>query len=201
MRTLRPNATGDDVKSWQTFLKAQGLFDGPLDGKFDEVTLASTKAFQQAQGLLNDGLVGNKTLGKAMQLGLVVAKDDPPLPGGQISLRDAWTAPEPPAGSDLFTTRDPRVITNHKAGDLPCPRNPPPPVGWTYWSGAVPAALTALAVQIENDAARFPMGSFVQALHDGKPVAARVEWHDYQGKSGNHGCYRGTNLLRPVAVA
>lgn len=201
MRTLRPNATGDDVKSWQTFLKAQGLFDGPVDGNFGELTLASTKAFQQAHSLLSDGLVGNKTLGQAMLLGLVIAKDDPPLPGGQISLRDAWTAPEPPTGNNHFTTRDPRVITDHKAGVLPCPRNPPPPVGWTYWTGPVTAALGELAVEIENDPATYPMGSFVQAVRGGIRVAARVEWHDFQGKTGKHGCYRGTNLLRPVAVA
>jgi peptidoglycan hydrolase-like protein with peptidoglycan-binding domain len=200
MRTLRANATGDDVKAWQGFLKTQGLFDGTIDGAFGVTTLASTKAFQQAHALLGDGLVGNKTLGQAMQLGLVIATDDPPLPGGQISLRDAWTAPEPPAGSDLFTIQDPRVITNHQAGVLPCPRNPPPPVGWTYWRGPVPASLNELAAQIENDPARFPMGSFVQAIRSGNRVAARVEWHDFQGKSGAHGCFRGTNLLRPLAI-
>jgi hypothetical protein len=200
MRTLRANATGDDVKAWQTFLKTQGLFDGLLDGSFSVATLESTKAFQRAHALSIDGLVGNKTLGQAMQLGLAIAEDDPPLPGGQISLRDAWTPPEPPADSDLFTIQDPRVITNHKAGILPCPSNPPPPVGWAYWRGPVPAPLNELAAQIENDPVRFPMGSFVQAIRAGNRVAARVEWHDFQGRSGAHGCFRGTNLLHPLAI-
>lgn len=168
------------------------------DGTFGDLTLAGTKEFQRAHGLASDGLVGNKTLGQAMQLGLLIAVDDPPLPGGQISLRDAWAAPAPPDGTDLFIVQDPRVITNHTAGKLPCPSNPPPPVGWTYWRGPVPSPLNDLAAQIENDSVRFPMGSFVQAVRSGMRVAARVEWHDFQGKSGKQGCFRGTNLLRLV---
>jgi hypothetical protein len=45
------------------------------------------------------------------------------------------------------------------------------------------------------------MGSFVQALVDGQLVGARVEWHNYQGKTGRHGCFRGTSLFSPKAAA
>jgi hypothetical protein len=39
----------------------------------------------------------------------------------------------------------------------------------------VPAALGSLAVKVREDGARYPMGAFVQPMHDGEPVAARVE--------------------------
>ena len=45
------------------------------------------------------------------------------------------------------------------------------------------------------------MGSFVQALIGGVQVAARVEWHDWQGATGKTGCFRGTSLFRPRVKA
>jgi hypothetical protein len=40
------------------------------------------------------------------------------------------------------------------------------------------------------------MGSFVQTWLDGELVAARVEWHDFQGATGKRGCFRGVNLMQ-----
>ena len=204
MRTLRLNAKGTDVETWQTFLRDKGFYQGALDGSFGERTADATRAFQRANALDDDGVVGNQTLGTAMRLGLDLAPEDPPLPGGPhrgvASLNDAWDPPAPPADAELLVATDPRVVTDHQPGVLPCPINPPPPVGWVYWQGPVPQPVGELAVKVEFAPARFPMGSFVQALIDGRRIAARVEWHDYQGATGRHGCFRGTSLFRPKAM-
>lgn len=113
---------------------------------------------------------------------------------------DPWEPPAPPTdGGPPSKTRDPRVITNHLPGQLPCPSNPPPPVGWVYWKGLLPPHASELASQVEFTPREYEMGSFVQAVVDGKLIAARVEWHDFQGASGRFGCFRGTSLFRPEA--
>jgi hypothetical protein len=120
------------------------------------------------------------------------------------ALTEAWAAPVlGPDASDELLAIDPRVITNHAIGQLPCPPNPAPPDGWRYWGAheKVPPALGALTVKMLHDAKDYPMGAFVQTRHEGELVAARVEWHDLQGASGLKGCFRGVNLLRRVAGA
>jgi len=201
MRTLQSGSVGDDVRAWQTFLRGAGLYDGLIDGKFGPRCVEATKAFQAAHQLEVDGVAGNKTLGIAMHAGLELAPLDLPLPGGPrdgvSSLNDAWQPPAPPTSAELQTTRDPRVVTDHLVGQKPCPPNPPPPVGWAYWTGSVPELAVKFAIKVESTPADFPMGSFVQALIDGRLVAARVEWHDFQGATGKHGVFRGTSLFRP----
>jgi hypothetical protein len=200
MQTLELNAKGNDVKAWQKFLRGQGLYAGAVDGSFGSRTLEASKAFQRARQLRDDGVVGQRTLDEAARLGFGVEDatrpEMPPPPHTDLSLSDPWEAPTPLHHTDLFVVRDPRVITNHHAGVLPCPKNPPPPVGWAYWKGPVPAALAELAVEVETDGTRFPMSSFVQTTRDGRRVAARVEWHDLKGRTGERGCFRGTNLFR-----
>ncbi len=197
MRTLRLNAKGDDVNTWQTFLRDKGFYTGPLDGSFGPDTFDATRAFQRAHQLADDGVVGNQTFAAAMQAGLDLAPEDPPVPSGALSINDAWTAPPLAADATLIQTRDPRVITTHRAG-TPCPNNPPPPVGWAYWKGQVPAALGELAKKVEFTPAEFPMGTFVQAQVGGQRVAARVEWHNYQGATNTFGVFRGTSLFHPL---
>ncbi|HEX2730102.1 MAG TPA: peptidoglycan-binding domain-containing protein [Polyangiaceae bacterium] len=203
MRTLQSGSVGEDVELWQRFLKGSGLYEGQIDGKFGPLCVAATQAFQTAHQLEADGVAGNKTLGVAMQEGLELAPPDVPLPGGPrdgvSSINDAWVPPPPPTTEVLQIAQDPRVITNHAIGVPPCPPNPPPPVGWAYWTGSVPEHVGKFALKVEFTSAEFPMGSFVQTLIDGKLVAARVEWHDFQGATGRHGVFRGTNLLRPKA--
>ena len=60
-RTLRKGYTGDDVKSLQTRLKAQGYYTGSIDGKYGSGTVAAVKAFQKAAGLKQDGIAGPAT--------------------------------------------------------------------------------------------------------------------------------------------
>jgi len=197
MRTLRLNANGDDVTTWQTFLRDKGFYAGPLDGRFGQGTFDATRAFQRAQQLVDDGAVGNQTYGAAMQAGLDLAPEDPALPGGLISINDAWTAPPLAVDTTLIQTLDPRVIKTHQAG-TPCPNNPPPPVGWAYWKGQVPGPLGELAKKVEFTPAEFPMGTFVQARVGGQLAAARVEWHNYQGATNTFGVFRGTSLFHPL---
>lgn len=201
MRTLQVGSVGDDVKTWQVFLQRAGLYNGSIDGRFGPRCEAATKAFQVAHQLQSDGAAGNRTLGLAMQLGLELAVADTPIAGGPrdgvSSLNDAWLPPSPPIVAEWQTSRDPRVITNHALGQPPCPPNPPPPLGWAYWTGQVPALVERFAWKVEFTPADFPMGSFVQALIDGQLVSARVEWHDFQGATGKHGVFRGTSLFRP----
>jgi hypothetical protein len=203
MRTLRLTTKGSDVRLWQAFLQSLKLYQGSLDGDFGKLTFEATKAFQRAHSLAVDGVVGNRTLGIAMQLGLPLLPDHPPgtSNAGPAPLNGAWIPPAPPATPGHVIAIDPRVITAHAVGQLPCPTNPPPPVGWSYWKGRVSSALVAFASSVEFAPAEFAMGSFVQSLIDGQLVAARVEWHDFQGATGKRGCFRGTSLFHPIRVA
>ena len=203
MRTLRLTTKGSDVRLWQAFLQSLELYQGTLDGDFGKVTFEATKAFQRAHSLDADGVVGNRTLGLAMQLGLELVPDDAPGTGGAgpAPINGAWIPPAPPDSPGQIIAIDPRVTTAHAIGQMPCPNNPPPPVGWSYWKGRVSPALVAFASSVEFKPADFAMGSFVQALIDDQLVAARVEWHDFQGATGKRGCFRGTSLFHPTRVA
>ena len=50
------------VRQWQQFLTDQGLYKGPVDGKFGHDTTLSTKLFQTLMGVNADGVVGRQTL-------------------------------------------------------------------------------------------------------------------------------------------
>jgi hypothetical protein len=116
---------------------------------------------------------------------------------------EPWDPPTPPNSSEspLVNVVDPRVIQDHQVGVLPCPANPPPPVGWAYWIGPVLHEGGELAVKMLHDPKTFPMGSFVQMFVRGSLVGARVEWHNVQGATGKTGCFRGVNLMHAVAFA
>lgn len=111
-----------------------------------------------------------------------------------------WTPPDPPSSSDddPIEDVDPRVNSTHTIGQLPVPINPPPPVGWIYWKGAVSAAAGAFAIKMLHDPVTYPMGSFVQFFAGDELIGARVEWHSFQGATGKKGCFRGVNLMRNV---
>lgn len=59
--TLRLGAYSDDVRTLQGALKALGLYAGAIDGAFGPRTLAAVKAYQAANGLAVDGIVGPAT--------------------------------------------------------------------------------------------------------------------------------------------
>lgn len=116
-----------------------------------------------------------------------------------MAINDPWEPPEAPAAKgDTVCAIDPRVDTTHSIGVLPCPSNPPPPDGWEYWRGPIPAGGGSFAEKLLHDSHTYPMGSFVQTRLGNQLVAARVEWHDLQGATGKRGCFRGVNLMKPV---
>ena len=63
--TLKQGSSGSDVKKLQTALMSAGYDVGTAgaDGIFGKKTEAAVKAYQKANGLVVDGLAGNKTLG------------------------------------------------------------------------------------------------------------------------------------------
>lgn len=75
MRTLRQGLTGKDVTAWQYFLRGQDFYLYPVDGDFGPKTRVATIEFQKKHRLFADGVVGNETYGKAMQLGFELVKD------------------------------------------------------------------------------------------------------------------------------
>src|SRR5690606_18743249 len=75
---------------WQRFLITQGLASpGSADGSFGPLTRTATVLFQQAQGLVPDGVVGPKTRAEAEALGLAEgAGDAPPASPGLRRMRN-----------------------------------------------------------------------------------------------------------------
>ncbi|HSC85924.1 MAG TPA: hypothetical protein VLC09_01585 [Polyangiaceae bacterium] len=112
-----------------------------------------------------------------------------------VAFADPWCPSLAPPSGELVEV-DPRVIAAHKAGKLPCPPNPAPPVGFSYWKGKAPKAGVELAARMLKNKQRYPMGAFVQAILGGVHTAARVEWHAVQGSTGKQGAFRGVNLMR-----
>ncbi len=61
MSDLKPGSTGPDVSSLQDRLRSLGFDPGPSDGDFGPATEAAVIAFQRANGLDPDGIVGPAT--------------------------------------------------------------------------------------------------------------------------------------------
>src|SRR5919202_2440803 len=58
---LRPGTSGEAVRQLQQALKGLGYDPGAIDGQFGARTEAAVKAFQKAQGITADGIVGDVT--------------------------------------------------------------------------------------------------------------------------------------------
>lgn len=71
MKSISLNSKGFLVEKWQYFLIGRG-YNVDATGKFDEKTLLSTFVFQKENCLKNDGIVGNQTFQKAMELGFLL---------------------------------------------------------------------------------------------------------------------------------
>ncbi len=76
--TLRTGSSGAEVKALQQTLARAGFDPGPLDGAFGAKTERAVKAFQRANGLEADGVVGKLT--RAALAGGVVAPPIKPPP-------------------------------------------------------------------------------------------------------------------------
>ena len=57
----REGSSRDRTKDIQTALKSAGFYDGKIDGIKGEQTKKAVKAFQKANGLRDDGVIGPKT--------------------------------------------------------------------------------------------------------------------------------------------
>lgn len=82
--TLRRGDSGEAVVYLQTLLCDAGDTI-PVDGKFGQKTEASVRAFQQAEGLTVDGVVGSKTWGALEKASSHDEKPDDTPPDIQIS--------------------------------------------------------------------------------------------------------------------
>lgn len=78
MPTVRAGSNGAAVRELQTLLKNKGFNPGPVDGAFGPKTKAAVLAFQRAQNIAVDGIVGPQTWGK---LKGVSAPSPKPAPG------------------------------------------------------------------------------------------------------------------------
>lgn len=90
LEVLRQGSSGEQVRRWQLFLVGRGHLNGDADGAFGPLTSAATKAYQRESSLDADGVVGPRTLGRALMDGFdigirdpagdVIGMDDPPRP-------------------------------------------------------------------------------------------------------------------------
>src|SRR5687768_17261896 len=118
MRVLRIGDSGPDVKRWQFFLRGQGFDPGPADGIFGAPTKEASVSFQLRHGLVADGVVGNRSIGQAMMMGLAVAEDS-------SEERSSPSFPPPPAFAPLvgLAARQ-KVFGKFKFVHEPIPGNP-----------------------------------------------------------------------------
>lgn len=69
LNTIKKGDKNDLVGDWQSFLRGEELYLGAIDDDFGDNTEIATKKFQKLNGLLDDGVVGQKTFLKAIELG------------------------------------------------------------------------------------------------------------------------------------
>lgn len=70
---IKQGSRGDETRRWQAFLDVNGYDVGTPDGIFGPRTTAETAAFQAANGLQADGVVGGDTYTRAVVMGFVLA--------------------------------------------------------------------------------------------------------------------------------
>ncbi len=98
LRVLRKGLKGKDVERWQHFLIGRGFKDDLLaDGDFGQKTHNATVEFQGQFNLKADGVVGNQTFAKAMELGFELVED------AEDTSTEGPNFPPPPDFSPLVT--------------------------------------------------------------------------------------------------
>src|SRR5581483_9551270 len=99
---LRQGATGPAVVTLQQDLAAAGFSPGAIDGDFGPATLAAVKAFQSANGLVADGIVGPLTWAALTQAATPAPAPAPtpapspspsPTPSSHPTLKEGATGP------------------------------------------------------------------------------------------------------------
>ncbi len=107
---LRNGASGAAVEDLQTKLKEAGFDPGPIDGKFGPATAAAVRAYQQANGLQVDGIVGPQTRGAL----LGQSTPQPEQPTDPSAPTDPSTPVQP--GGDTATARELEAMALKKHG-------------------------------------------------------------------------------------
>ncbi len=117
MKLLKIGSRSNTVRKWQRFLIGQGC---PLlvDGDFGPKTRDATIEFQEKNGLEPDGKVGNRTMGKAMQLGLSIVED----PDDDSRTGPNWP-PRPDFGPLTGTRRRQEIFGRYEFVHEPLPQN------------------------------------------------------------------------------
>jgi peptidoglycan hydrolase-like protein with peptidoglycan-binding domain len=128
MQTLEVGSTGVDVELWQSFLNRIGYSVGAVDGIFGVETQGSTEAFQKANNLTPDGIVGNLTLAVAIGRGfkLITSRGTPPpraesfviaeIAGVQVSELASGIAVFYRAGMDVDADGSPHAYNPENTG-------------------------------------------------------------------------------------
>ena len=81
---LQKGSSGNEVKRWQAFLISKGYMGGKPDGVFGAGTAKATMEFQQAHGLVPNGIVGPETLAEAQELSGEAAATARPVTSGGL---------------------------------------------------------------------------------------------------------------------
>jgi hypothetical protein len=68
-QVIKKGDRNDLVGDWQTFLRGEKIYLGAIDDDFGNATDLATKKFQKKYALTDDGIVGNSTFNKAIELG------------------------------------------------------------------------------------------------------------------------------------
>jgi len=72
MKPIKIGQNSELVKSVQMFLRGQGLYLKLIDGKFGSETERAVKVYQKSENLLDDGVIGNSTLGRMLEDGFAL---------------------------------------------------------------------------------------------------------------------------------
>ena len=118
-KILRVGVRGPEVVRWQNFLIGKGLLRGKADGVFGPVTASATRAFQRANGLTADGVVGPQSYATALQAGF-----DPGFVDRSKS-EEGINYPPPPRFKPLVGTRArQQVFGRYEYEHAPTRQNP-----------------------------------------------------------------------------
>ena len=82
MEIIRKGSKGEVVGYWQEFLKNLDLYKSSIDYDFGNLTHNATVEFQKLNGLIADGIVGQKTWEKSYELGIITTDEteEPVIP-------------------------------------------------------------------------------------------------------------------------
>ena len=102
---LRKGSSGEDVIILQQKLALVGLYSGPINGKFGELTESAVKKFQSNLGLKVDGIVGSHTWEKLE----INSAPQTPYNGGNIPY-----PAHPPYQAPILPDNFPKVVPQYK---------------------------------------------------------------------------------------